>query len=72
MKKIIAAIDAMHFSEEQIDSYIYLAKEAQGKLTIVLLENLVGQNIPVASVSTFQYEQVLRESIEELDRLETR
>lgn len=69
MKKIIAAIDAMHFSEEQIDSYVYLAKEAQGKLTIVLLENLVGQNIPVASVSTFQYEQMVRESLEDLDRL---
>lgn len=69
MKKIIAAIDAMHFTEEQIDSYVYIAKGAQGKLTVVLLENLVGQNIPMASVSTFQYEQMIRESLEEQDRL---
>jgi nucleotide-binding universal stress UspA family protein len=69
MKKIIAAIDAMHFSEEQIESYVYIAKEAQGKLTVVLLENLVGQTTPIASVSTFQYEQMIRESLEELDRL---
>lgn len=69
MKKIIAAIDAMHFSEEQIEGYVYIAKEAQGKLTVVILENLVGQNIPMASVSTLQFDQVIRESLEEQGRL---
>jgi len=69
MKKIIAAIDALHFSEEQIETYVYIAREAQGKLTIVLLENLVGQNTPMASVSTFQFDQMIRESLEEQAQL---
>ena len=69
MKKIIAAIDALHFSEEQIEAYVYIAREAQGKLTIVLLENLVGQNTPMASVSTFQFDQMVRESLEEQAQL---
>lgn len=69
MKKIIAAIDAMHFSEEQLDSFLYITKEAQGRLTIVLLEDIVGQQVPVASTSTFQYEQIVRESMEERRRL---
>jgi len=69
MKKIIAAIDAMRFSEDQLDSFLYIAREAGGRLTIVLLEDIAGQQVPVASTSTFQYEQIVRESMEERRRL---
>lgn len=45
MKKIIAAVNALSFSEQELDNYKYIADKARGKLTILFLENLAGESI---------------------------
>ena len=42
MKKIVALIDAVHFREEQLDAFQYVARVLKGKLVIVFLENEAG------------------------------
>lgn len=62
MKKIIAAMDALHFSDEQVEAFKYIAKEAGGPLTVVCLDNIVGELAPVAGIYpegyTYNYEQI--------------
>jgi nucleotide-binding universal stress UspA family protein len=74
MKKIIAAIDAMHFSENQLDGFHYVAKEAKGEITVVFLEDIIGQGIAVARAypdGAYNYEQIAWSSREERDRIRT-
>lgn len=49
MKKIIAAIDAMHFSEEDMKNFQYIAQEAKGDLKVIFLENIVAPEIYLAN-----------------------
>lgn len=42
MKKIIAAIDALQFSDAQVDGFRYFAREAVSPLTVVCLDNIAG------------------------------
>lgn len=45
MKKIIAAVDALHFTENELRSYRYVADKARGHLTILFLENIAGESV---------------------------
>lgn len=45
MKKIIAAVDAFNFTEQELKNYKYLADKAGGQLTILFLENIAGESI---------------------------
>lgn len=45
MKKIIAAVDALNFTEPELKSYRYLADKARGQLTILFLENIAGETV---------------------------
>ena len=55
MKKIIAAINALHFTEEELQSYQYIAKELDGHVTVVFLENLTAQEFQLANAYTDMY-----------------
>lgn len=59
MKKIMAAVDALNFSEHDLKNYIYLAEKARGELTILFLENLAGEAILLSAV----YEGLYAESV---------
>jgi len=73
MKKIVAALDVLHFSEELLQSIQHIAREAEGKLTIVFLENIIADGIPLASAYpeayAVNYEALISESRSERDRL---
>jgi len=73
MKKIVAAIDVLNFSEEQLNNLKYIAKEVNGKLSIVFLENIIAGGIPLASAYpeayVANYQALLQESLDERDRL---
>ncbi|MBO9729847.1 MAG: universal stress protein [Chitinophaga sp.] len=62
MKKIIAAMDALHFSEQQVACFKYFAGEANGALTLVCMDNLTTGAIPVAGIFSeppvVTYEQI--------------
>ena len=66
MKKIIAAIDALHFSDEQIAAFKYIAKEAESPLTIVCLDNIVSVLTPMGVMFpegyAYNYQQITAES----------
>jgi hypothetical protein len=65
MKKIIAAIDALNFSEEQVKGFKYIAKETGSSLTVVCLDNIVGELMPVGmfpETYAYNYEQITVES----------
>ncbi|RPE08906.1 universal stress protein [Chitinophaga lutea] len=49
MKKIIAAVDAFSFTEDELRSYKYLANTARGELTVLFLENLFEERFSAAS-----------------------
>lgn len=55
MKKIIAAIDALHFSDNQMEGFKYFAREADSALTVVCMDNLTTGTIPVASMLPESY-----------------
>lgn len=59
MKKIIAAVDAFNFTEQELKSYKYLADKARGELTILFLENIAGESILLSA----EYEGLYVESI---------
>lgn len=73
MKKIVAAIDMLNFSEDLLSNLKFIAREVNGKLSIVFLENIIAGGIPLASAYpeayTANYQALLRESIAERDRL---
>ena len=73
MKKIIAVIDAFNFSGDLLDSFMYIAREAKGELSVISLENLTAENVAAAATlpesGGFRYGQLLRESIEEQRKL---
>lgn len=66
MKKIIAAIDVLHFSGEQVEAFKYIAEEAGGPLTVVCLDNIVGELTPIANMYpegyAYNYEQITGKS----------
>lgn len=66
MKKIIAAIDALQFSPDQVKAFKYFAKEAQGSLTVVCLDDIVSELTPAGVVYpggyAYNYEQITAES----------
>lgn len=66
MKKIIAAIDALQFSPEQVKAFKYFAKEAQGSLTVVCLDDIVSELTPTGVMYpggyAYNYEQITAES----------
>lgn len=49
MKKIIAAIDAMHFSEEDMMNFQYIAHQAEGDLKVIFLEDIVARDVYLAN-----------------------
>ncbi|HEU4556158.1 MAG TPA: universal stress protein [Chitinophaga sp.] len=55
MKKIIAAIDARHFTEGELESFYYIAREISGAVTVVLLENVAALGTSLANVYTDAY-----------------
>lgn len=66
MKKIIAAVDALNFTEQELKSYRYLADKARGQLTILFLENIVGEAVLGASTletGFLKYEEFYAESL---------
>jgi Universal stress protein UspA and related nucleotide-binding proteins len=72
MKKIIAAIDAMHFSEKELLSFQYIARKANGDIKAVFLENIIGQDIYLANAypegGGFSYEEIYDEILEEREK----
>lgn len=62
MKKIIAAIDALHFSDDQVEGFKYFAREADGILKVVCMDNLTTGFVPVVDTSleshAVTYEQI--------------
>lgn len=59
MKRIIAAVDAMKFSEPQLDAFAYIARQADGELTVIFLENITGYGIKLAnSYAETDYEYI--------------
>ncbi|WP_343703694.1 universal stress protein [Chitinophaga sp.] len=67
MKKIIAAVDALNFSELELRSYKYLADKARGELTVLFLENIVGEYaVPANPESALvDYDEIFRKSVRE-------
>lgn len=66
MKKIIAAVDALNFTEPELRSYRYLADKARGQLTIMFLENIAGETVldaPALETGFLNYEDLYAESI---------
>lgn len=49
MKKVIAAVDAINFTENQLVYFNNAARLLGGKLVVVFLENIVGVPFPVAT-----------------------
>lgn len=72
MKKIIAAIDAIHFSEEELNSFQYIAGKARGELKAIFLENVIGQDIYLANAypegGGFNYEEIYNGILEEREK----
>ncbi|MEI3797102.1 Universal stress protein family protein [Chitinophaga ginsengisegetis] len=66
MKKIIAAIDALHFSDEQVEAFKYIAREAESPLTVVCLDDIVSELTPMGTMYpggyAYNYEQITAES----------
>ncbi len=67
MKKILATVDALHFSEHELRSYKYIADKARGTLTILFLENIAGEAIQYATLEsgTLDYEAIFADSMKE-------
>lgn len=67
MKKILATVDALHFSEHELRSYKYIADKARGTLTILFLENIAGEAIQYATLESgaLDYEAIFAESMKE-------
>ncbi len=67
MKKIIAAIDALNFTEEQLDTFQYIAREAKGQLTVVSLEDIAQNSVSAAATlpehGFLNYGEIVRESV---------
>ncbi len=62
MKKIIAAVNALSFSEQELNSYKYIADKARGNLTILFLEDLAGESVLQPAVEA-GYDTIYTESI---------
>lgn len=72
MKKILAAVDAMHFTEAELRNYKYIAEKARGTLTILFLENIYAESLLYANANAesgyFDYEEIFREKIEQREK----
>lgn len=51
MKKMIAAVDALHFSPSQLDVFRYFAREQDARLTIMCLDNFSAEMEPMISMA---------------------
>jgi hypothetical protein len=75
MKKIIAVVDPFSFSEDQLIHFNAIAKLLEGKLSVVFLENVVGEILPLAKTipygayPTFSYGEIDWKSLEERKKL---
>lgn len=73
MKRIIAAIDAMQFSETQLDGFSYIARQTGGELTILFLEDISGYGVRLASTyaeaNYTEPEQIAAEGLALRDRM---
>jgi hypothetical protein len=49
MNKVIAAVDALSFSEEQLIQYQEIAGSVNGKLVVAFLENVIGEGLPITT-----------------------
>ncbi len=67
MKKILATVDALHFSEQELKSYKYIADKARGALTILFLENIAGEALQFTAPETgvLDYDTIFAESKKE-------
>lgn len=66
MKKIIAAVDALNFTEEELKSYRYIADKARGELTILFLENIAGEsviNAPTLETGFLDYDELYTKAV---------
>lgn len=69
MKKIIAAIDALNFSGEEVEAFKYIAKEAESPLTVVCLDDIVSELTPMAMYPEgYNNQQITTESRAALER----
>jgi hypothetical protein len=69
MNKVIAAIDALSFSEEQLVQYQTITNMVNGKLTVAFLENVIGEGLPLTTAFPYGayagYEEVNFGKLEE-------
>jgi nucleotide-binding universal stress UspA family protein len=73
MKKIIAAVDALHFSEKELLHYNTIAKQIDGKLHIIFLENIFYESSVMAGMFSQEaysyYAEINWEHIEQRRKL---
>lgn len=50
MKRMIAAVDALHFSASQVAAFRYFAQEQQARLTVICLDNFSAEMVPMTSM----------------------
>ncbi|MGN7818515.1 universal stress protein [Chitinophaga sp. 22536] len=50
MKKMIAAVDALHFSPSQLATFRFFAREQDARLTIICLDNFSAEMVPMTSM----------------------
>jgi len=73
MKKIIAAVNALHFTEEELEGFQFIAKELYGQVTVVFLEDVAVQGLQLANaytdMYTMDYTQMAAETRAQADQL---
>lgn len=73
MKKIIAAVNALHFTKQELESFQFIAKELNGQVTVVFLEDVAVQGLQLANaytdMYTMDYAQMAAEAREQTDQL---
>lgn len=65
MKKIIAVVDAFNFTHQELESYKFLAREARGELTILILESVLSEAVWLSNTTDkgdFNYKAFFSES----------
>ncbi|QJB30430.1 hypothetical protein HF324_03335 [Chitinophaga oryzae] len=55
MKKMIAAVDALHFSPSQVATFRYFAREQNARLTIICLDNFTAELEPMTTMYPESY-----------------
>ncbi|WP_157986593.1 universal stress protein [Chitinophaga alhagiae] len=69
MKKIIAFINGLEFSENSLSDFSYIIEKTHGSLTISMLEDITGDPVPLMSntpgASFMDYDKLFTRSLEE-------